>query len=212
MEMPDIKGLLVKPRATFEDMLEEISWKKGLAAWFIFSFTGLLFYFLLSASVDYTYIFMNFGFGAGTITIKSMAMYFGIFFSSFLFLMTLSHLGGKIMKGSGTFENTLGLFGYANILTVIKGLLAGFITVLFQILVKKEATSLLMNYTVNQNNLTILLYAALVIAIILDVWWVWLHSTAISVVHNIRLWKGALVVVIANVCLALMTIIIMRII
>ena len=194
MEIPDFKGLILKPRKTYEDMLDQADWKKGLAAWFLFSSIGLAAYFLLAAAVKSNYMFMNFGFGAGYVSFLSMGIGLTTFFGFFIIRVGLCHAGARILKGSGTFSTTLGLFGYANILTSLNGFLSGILTVFYVFFIREGMRSIIMEGTMNVHSLAYLTYISIAAIVLFEILFTWLQSAAVSVSYQIARWKSLLIV------------------
>lgn len=193
MEFPDLKGLVTKPRATFESLLETVNLKKGIAVWFLFSIGGLLLFLLLSSVADTSYTMIDFGFGAGFYSFRSLAFSFGftVVFSFASFI--LFHIGAKIVRGAGTFRQTIGLLGYANIVSAVQAVFSGLITLLFSFFVQQNVKSVLLNGTVSAGGFAGLIYIALISTRIFQLWAIWLYSGAVSASHQIARWKSLLV-------------------
>jgi hypothetical protein len=198
MEFPDIKGLLLHPKSTFEEIVEDTTWKKGLGAWFLFTFIGTSMFLLFSAAVGSRYIVMDFGLGTGFVTTLGLFKAVGIFFILFLVTATLCHLGAKVFKGTGTLGGTIGVLGYANIPTAIKGILSGFFTLIHYLMIQQGIKGLLLYDGVNTQMFSNLVTASVIVSIIFSIWITVLYSIAISVAHQIKIWKSFVIVIIAN--------------
>ena len=198
MDIPNLKDLILRPRATFEELVPNLNWKRGLGAWFLFSGLGLVLYLLFSRALKISYIPLNFGFGSGFVSVKTMAISFSYFFISFIILTVLCHFGAKIFNRGGSFHGTLGLFGYANILTPLKSCVNVVMMITHTYLVKQSAISLLMEGTIKSSGFVTLFYVEVIVTILFGLWFVWLQSAALSITHKIQRWKGIIIVLMLN--------------
>ena len=127
-----------------------------------------------------------------------MSISFSYFFVGFLLITVLCHFGSKIFNRGGSFHGTLGLFGYANVLTPIKSAVNSILMIVHVYLIKQSAISLLMEGTIKTGGLVGIFYAVIIITICFDLWFVWLQSAALSITHKIRRWQGILVILVLN--------------
>ncbi|MDP7282694.1 MAG: YIP1 family protein [Candidatus Undinarchaeales archaeon] len=199
MDIPNIKNLLLKPKTAFNELLLEANWKRGFGAWFLFSLIGTAVFFLLGAGARSTYIIFDFGLGTGYANVLVMGIFFIQLFVFFLSSTTFYHFGAKLLKGTGTYGTTIGLMGYTNILMAVKGLFSGLLTIIRAQLINYSVKTIMVEGTMNAGAFSILNYLTIAGVIIFGVWTMWLQSVALSVAHQIKIWKGFAVVLLVSI-------------
>lgn len=192
--------ILYKPREAFEAILKEgTKWQEGLVVWGLLSVVSLVIFGAFSKALQsYTYdmIPLDFGFGNKFIPLNIAGYFvlgiFGLIITAYI----TNYIAQKFFNGSGNFSETLGVLGYANILTVVQSVMSSLLLLWLayqSMLVLAAAAEMKMLVP----DFLMMAHLFMAISIVFVVWKIWIQSTAVSAVQEIVPWRGFVAVIVA---------------
>ena len=186
--------VLYKPREFFEDLKGNTNAKEGLIVFVFSSIIGLIVYGSFARALNLEVIVLNFGLGN---KLAPLNLVIG-FFETLIGLFLIAWLSNKIaikLGGSGNFQETFGMLGYSKFLGVIEAVAGMLMLGIVYVRTVQLATAIALAEARIEEIFSFMIRINLFFTIIFLSWFIWIQTIAISVEHEIKVWKALLAII-----------------
>ncbi|MFH1424453.1 MAG: YIP1 family protein [archaeon] len=181
--------ILHKPREAFEELKDSVDWKEGLTVYGIYSLIGLIFCGAMIKMTGLQIIPIDFGFG-GFVNARSLVFSFAYGIAFLGVFAAMSNFFARRLGGNGSFNEVLGMFGYAQAIAIVQGLTGAVMLLAFKFKMLADIGAAIETGVVGVSDYSWFLIGGLILANIFYIWVGVLRGVSLSVSHEISLIRG----------------------